>query len=70
VGSVRRHAANVVLIGVDDAEFPAACRELLERCADVVVVAIARDGKRASVFANDLGPKWLIETIRLLRQSH
>jgi len=69
VGSVRRHAANVVLLGIDDSELPAACRDLFKQCADVIVVGIAADGRRASVFANDLSPTRLMETIRLFRRS-
>lgn len=65
---LRNESADVVVLGLGESEVPDVCSQILDEFPGTTVVALAADGRRTSLYVDDLGPDALFETVHGLRR--
>ncbi len=61
---LRRSPADVVILGLAESETPGVCTRILDEFPATTVVGLAADGRRTSLYVDDIGPDQLVETVR------
>lgn len=66
---LRRSPADVVILGLEASEAPEVCSRILDEFPETTVVGLAADGKRTSLYVDDIGLDQLLAAIRQASRS-
>lgn len=61
---LRQEAADVVVLALAEEEVPEVCSRILDEFPGTTVVGLTSDGRRTSLYVDDLGPDELLDTVR------
>lgn len=66
---LRDEPADVVVLGLAESEVPDVCSQILDEFPGTTVVGLGADGRRTSLYVDDLGPDEFLDTVRGLRRG-
>lgn len=66
---VKKNSIDVLILGMKNNDLPKICNELMEQIANLMVIGLINDGRRAVVYLNDIGKNEIIHIITTLSKK-
>lgn len=64
--AVKENSIDVVILGMKNNVLPRQCSELMEQFANLMVIGLIDDGRRAAVYLDNIGTKEIVHIISTL----